>query len=81
MTNRMSFEPMLDFRAWLIDAMAERRITVKALEKMSGISESSIIGYRGGTHEPTLFAVYCITNALGYTLGVVPTSRRYNANK
>ena len=74
MTKPTSFEPIINFSEWIRNSVTKKGITLKQLSNLSGISYPSILRYAsecdGRRVEPSLFAVSCICNALGYDLGV-----------
>lgn len=74
MTKPTSFEPIINFSEWIRNSVVKKGITLKQLSDLSGISYPSILRYASAYEdkrvEPSLFAVSCICNALGYDLGV-----------
>jgi len=70
MTSQTYFEPIISFSKWLTDEMRRQGINITRLSERSGIPFTSISGYMQGQHEPSLFAVCCICDALGFSVGV-----------
>jgi len=51
---------------WVV--MQQRELTVKKLERLSGISDSQIVRIADGISDPTITTAYKLANALGITI-------------
>lgn len=80
MIKPTSFESLINFPEWVRNKIVDKGLTLKQLAKLSGISYSSLLVYVDKRVdkrvEPSLFAVSCICNALGYELGVLRMKKK-----